>query len=272
MPTIDARLYQIGFLMTFLGLGWLTRDWTLNWGCVAVTIVSCCLTQALALRWVQAERQWEWADFYSPLITALGLSLLLRADHLWTMVIVGAAAMLSKFVLRVNQKHIFNPANFGVIVGLLLTGDAWVSPGQWGESAWFVGIFLLTGGVVLQKVGRWDTTIAFLGCYAGLETLRNLYLGWTWDVLGHRLMSGSLVMFALFMITDPRTIPNARVGRIVWAMLIAVVTFWLRNWFFLNTAVFWALFAIAPLSVGFDRWFGGDRFDWGRVRMVGDSP
>jgi Na+-transporting NADH:ubiquinone oxidoreductase subunit NqrB len=88
-----------------------------------------------------------------------------------------------------------------------------------------------------------------------------------------------LVMFALFMITDPKTIPNARVGRIVWAMLIAAVTFWLRNWFFLNTAVFWALFAIAPLSIGFDRWLGGDRFDWGAVgaecapvQIVGESP
>jgi hypothetical protein len=63
---------------------------------------------------------------------------------------------------------------------------------------------------VLKRVGRWDTTLAFLGSYALLEALRNLWLGWAWDVWAHRLMSGSLLLFALFMVTDPRSIPNAR--------------------------------------------------------------
>jgi Na+-transporting NADH:ubiquinone oxidoreductase subunit NqrB len=283
MKTIDARLYQIVFLSMFLLLGIAARDWTLQISHILMAIVTCCLSQWLGLQWVRSKqhlaeqtelsgfdwfrsglfaRELSWSDFYSPVITALGLSLLLRVDHIWTIMIAGSIAVLSKFLLQVNGKHIFNPANFGIVAAMLLTHDAWVSPGQWGESAWFVGVFLLAGGLVLQKVGRWETTIAFLGCYAGLEALRNLYLGWTWDVVGHRLMSGSLVMFALFMITDPRTIPNHRSARMVWAGLIALVTFILRNLFFLNTAVFWALFMIAPLTILFDRLFEGDRFVW----------
>ncbi len=276
MP-IDARLYQILFLGIFLLLGMAARDWTLHLSHIATAVVSCCLMQWIGLCWVRADRNvadcnaadcntadrdWSIADFYSPIITSLGLSLLLRVDHAWVMAMAGAIGIFSKFLLQVNGKHVFNPANAGIVGVMLLTHDAWVSPGQWGESAWLMGVFLMTGGLVLQKVGRWETTIAFLGSYAGLEAARNLYLGWTWDVWAHRLMSGSLVMFALFMITDPRTIPNSRSGRIVWASLIALVTFGLRNLVFLNTAVFWALFAVAPLTILIDRYFVADRFVW----------
>ena len=78
----------------------------------------------------------------------------------------------------------------------------------------------------------------------------------------HRMMSGSLVMFSFFMITDPRTIPNTKVGQLVWVFAIAFLTFVLRNFFFLNTAVFFALFWVAPLTAVFDRFWRGDRFVW----------
>ncbi|UBF26380.1 RnfABCDGE type electron transport complex subunit D [Kovacikia minuta CCNUW1] len=202
------------------------------------------------------------SSLLSPLITSLGLSLLLRADHYSTIALACACAILSKFLLRVRDKHIFNPGNFGIIAALLLTPDAWVSPGQWGEEGWYGLLFLGAGGLVVQKVGRWDTTLAFLGTYAGLEAVRNLWLGWTWDVWAHRLMSGSLLLFAFFMITDPRTIPNARVARVLWAGTIALLTFILRNVYFIPTAVFWALFTLAPLSILLDLVFPDSRFSW----------
>ena len=82
-----------------------------------------------------------------------------------------------------------------------------------------------------------------------LETARNLWLGWTWDVYTHKLMSGSLLLFALFMITDPRSILNARSARILWATAIAGLTFILRNYFYINEAVFIALFLLSPLTI-----------------------
>ncbi|MEM9003325.1 MAG: RnfABCDGE type electron transport complex subunit D, partial [Cyanobacteria bacterium P01_F01_bin.86] len=156
----------------------------------------------------------------------------------------------------------FNPANFGIIIALTCTQDAWVSPGQWGEELWYALIFVGAGGMVLKRVGRWDTTADFLSSYALLEALRNLYLGWTWDVWLHRLMSGSLLLFALFMVTDPRSIPNARLARLIWALSIAILTFILRNYFYLPTAVFWALFALSPLTIALDRLWQSERFSW----------
>jgi Na+-transporting NADH:ubiquinone oxidoreductase subunit NqrB len=75
-------------------------------------------------------------------------------------------------------------------------------------------------------------------------------------------MSGSLLLFALFMITDPRSIPNARISRVLWAGCIAIFTFILRNQFFVSTAVFWALFALSPLSVLLDFIWSAPWFSW----------
>ena len=208
----------------------------------------------------------------SALITGLSLSLLLRADNYTTMAIAGFLAIASKFIFQFGKKHFFNPANFGIIAALLFAQDAWVSPGQWGDDWWYLFLFAGAGGMVLKRVGRWDTTATFLGFYTLLEVIRNFWLGWTFDVLCHRLMSGSLLVFALFMLTDPRSIPNARIGRIFWAFSIALLTFVLQNFFFMSDAVFWALFALSPLTVLLDNLWKAPRFNWfrhGRFLMSG---
>lgn len=115
---------------------------------------------------------------------------------------------------------------------------------------------------MVRKVGRWDTTGAFLLIYAALEFGRNAMLGWTFDVFLHRMMSGSLLLFSFFMITDPRVIPDNRAARIVWTSLVAILTFILRNYYFLPTAIFWSLFALSPLSILFDQLFPAERFRW----------
>lgn len=281
----DPRNYQILFLLLFLSLGIGTRDWTLRPDLILVVMLTCLLTQWLAVSlWTTPPEKLlnllspqqnnsekidaglasspQVTSLKSALITALSLSLLLRADHYTTMIVAGSLAILSKFLFQIERKHFFNPANFGIIAALILTNDAWVSPGQWGEEGWYALLFAGTGGLVLKQVGRWDTTAAFLGVYALLEAIRNLWLGWTWDVFWHRLMSGSLLLFALFMITDPRSIPNARISRIIWAGCIAILTFILRNQFFIPTAVFWALFVLAPLSIILDSVWSGSRFYW----------
>ena len=111
----------------------------------------------------------------------------------------------------------------------------------------------------------------FLASYALLEAMRNIYLGWTWDVWGHRMMSGLLLLFALFMVTDPRSIPNARPARLIWAIAISVLTFILRNQFYLPTAVFWALCALSPLTIVLDKLWESPRFEWkqfGKVQLL----
>ena len=256
----NARDYQILFLSTFLVLGIATRDWTLRLDVMAVAIATCLLTQFLATKIFTGT--WQLNSLKSAAITALSLCLLLRVDHYTTMVLAGSLAIVSKFILQVNQKHFFNPANFGIISALALTQDAWVSPGQWGDDWWYALLFLGCGGMVLSRVGRLDTAVSFFGSYALFEGIRNIYLGWTWDVYVHQLMSGSLLLFALFMITDPRSVPNAQISRLIWGIAIALLTFILRNYFFVAPAVFWALFALSPLTIILDLLWSSPQFAW----------
>nr|WP_245894421.1 RnfABCDGE type electron transport complex subunit D [Chamaesiphon polymorphus] len=257
----DPRVYQIVFLSTFLGLGISARDWSIKPELIFSLITSCCVTQ-LVLTGLSEPTKNPLPALKSALITSLGLSLLLRADRVSTMVLAGVLAIASKFIFTSDKKHWFNPANFGIIAALILTPDAWVSPGQWGDDWWYLLLFLGLGGIVLKRVGRWDTSVAFFGSYALLEVARNIWLGWTLDVYVHKLMSGSLLLFALFMITDPRSIPNARSTRIVWAIAIACLTFILRNYFYINEAVFIALFTISPLTILLDKIRSAPQFEW----------
>ena len=284
----DARITQIIFLSLFLSLGVCTRDWTIHSDTILVIMASCLVTQWLLSSVAQYTKLGDWYDFdrrklnvlrspkiltalRSAVITGLGLCLLLRSNSYQTMMLASFLAISSKFLFRHHQKHFFNPANFGIIAAITFTSDAWVSPGQWGADWWYLLLFLGLGGVVLKQVGRWDTSIAFLLAYGGLEAMRNLWLGWSWDVWQHQFASGSLLLFALFMLTDPRSIPNSHSGRLIWSSAIALCTFVLQHYFYLSTAIFWSLFIISPLTVILDLVWAAPRFNWLRSQLVNDS-
>ena len=55
-------------------------------------------------------------------------------EHLELAVLASFIAIGSKFLLKYNGKHIFNPANIGIIATILITKNAWISPGQWGSN------------------------------------------------------------------------------------------------------------------------------------------
>ncbi|NES82455.1 MAG: Na+-transporting NADH:ubiquinone oxidoreductase, subunit NqrB, partial [Moorea sp. SIO2B7] len=181
----DARDYQILFLSLFLFLGISTRDWTLRSDLMLVVILSCLLTQLLLSSFVTYVNTYNkhklppnhaYSTLYhgsvsslrSAAITSLGLCLLLRGNDYTTMAIAGCLAIASKFIFRFRGKHFFNPANFGIISALIINNDAWVSPGQWGTDWWYLLLFAGTGGMILKRVGRWDTSAAFFVAYTGL--------------------------------------------------------------------------------------------------------
>ena len=95
----------------------------------------------------------NYQSWKSAAISALGLCLLLKVNLLSTAVIAAVVTIASKFLIRRGNKHIFNPANFGIIVTILLTENAWVSPGQWGSSFLLVGLIGIAGLMVLWRLG-----------------------------------------------------------------------------------------------------------------------
>jgi Na+-transporting NADH:ubiquinone oxidoreductase subunit NqrB len=255
----DARHFQILFLSGFLLFGCLFLGWSVDISKYLITIASCLMVQYFFI--IKENR--DLSSLKSAMITALSLCILLKANNNTVYLLAAALAIGSKFILKSQGKHFFNPANFGIVLAVLLTGNAWVSPGQWGNAP---VVFFLVGAAGLMmvfKVGRVDTCLAFLLTFAVLEYARTIwYLGWETDVFLHKMTSGTLMLFAFFMITDPVTTPKSKVSRLVWSGILATLTFALTNWFYVHTAPIYALFIVSPLTVFFNKYSNQPQFKW----------
>jgi enediyne biosynthesis protein E5 len=253
----DARYFQIATLATLLALQICNFDLCATAAQAAVTLVATIATQLACNRIIGTKFDWR-----SPLITGLSLTLLLRthSPELWFA--AGLLAIGSKYLLRWRGKHIFNPATFAICTLLLVSPDVWVSPGQWGDAVWLSFLLMCCAGLVLQRAERADTALAFLASFAGLLLLRAWSLGDPLAIPLHQLQSGALLLFSFFMITDPRSTPDHRLARIGFAMAVAGLAYWLTFRWQMRTGVFFALFALSPLTPILDRLFPVSRFVW----------
>lgn len=255
---VDARIYQLAVLATLLTLGVLARDFSLQPRQMLLCFAGGLAAQGL---WVSGLRLQN-VGWLSPVITCLGLSLLLRADSLWVHPLAAALALSAKFAIRVRGKHVFNPANLGVVIALIALPGAWVSPGQWGNDLAYALWFIALGGLVTQRARRCDVSWAFLAAWLGLIAARVLWLGQPFEIWWHQLQSGALLLFTFFMLSDPMTIPNRHGTRVLYAIAVAVLAFvWHFVWFKPN-ALLWSLFLCAPMVPLFDRFWPAAKATW----------
>jgi len=263
----DARHYQIAALATLLvyNLGWL--DFAARPLNSVLAIGSALAMQALCAR-VFGLRS---IDLRSPLITGLSLSLLLRADEAWLHALAGVIAIGSKFVLRMDGKHIWNPAGLAIVVLLAGPAPVWISPGQWGSSVWLAALLCFFAILVLHAARRSDVAIFFLGSHAALLVARALWLGDPLIIPLHQLQSGSLLIFSFFMISDPRTTPDSRLGRFIFAAAVAASGHWLAFFMQMRPALYVALVALSPFILLLDKILPAERFSWTAAAPQGAS-
>jgi Na+-transporting NADH:ubiquinone oxidoreductase subunit NqrB len=164
----------------------------------------------------------------------------------------------------VNGKHLFNPANLGVMLGLLAFPGAWVSSGQWGSDLAWACWFVALGGLVTQRARRWDVSWMFLAFYLGLVACNVWWFDKSWQIWLHQMQNGALLLFAFFMISDPMTIPNRQAARALHAAAVALVAFAWQYALFRPNGLLWALFLCVPLVPLLDRLLPGARFEWQR--------
>ncbi len=259
LSTLDPRLCQIASLSMLLlyGVLWLRFDVSLIQ--IAITIGAALLTQYAGTRYVNLST----FDPKSPLISSLSLCLLLRTDHLAVAALAAVIAIGSKFVIRWKDKHVFNPTNLALVV-MIAGGLGWISPGQWGQVAWFGFLIACLGSLVVTRAARADVTRAFLSFYVSLLIARAFWLGDPLTIPLHQLESGALLIFAFFMISDPKTTPDSRTGRIIYAMLVTLTALYVQFGLFLPNAPLWGLIACAPFVPLIDRLLPAVRYDWSR--------
>ena len=144
----DPRIFQIIFLGSFLIFGLFFLEWKINLLVVSVLFFTVTGTQFLAIK----KLNLSYASLLSAIISGLGLLLLLRANSIKTYILAAIITIASKFIIKLKGKHIFNPVNFGIILTIMLTGDAWISPGQWGSSSLYILIIGIFSWLVLIEV------------------------------------------------------------------------------------------------------------------------
>jgi Na+-transporting NADH:ubiquinone oxidoreductase subunit NqrB len=256
---LDPRYYQIAVLSLLLTYGVAGLDFEIDAVQAIVTVGTVLATQYLC------TRLWRLPAFdpRSPLISGLSLCLLLRTNDVWLASAAAVIAIGSKFVLRVNGKHMFNPTNVGIVALLILTDRVWVSPGQWGSVAVMAFLMACLGGLVVNRAARSDVTLAFLAGCGAIAIGRSLWLGEPLAIPLHRLENGALVLFSFFMISDPKTTPDSRAGRVIFALLVALGAGYVQFRLFRTNGLLWSLAGWSLAVPLIDRLLPGGRYQWG---------
>ena len=166
----DARYFQITFQAIFLIYGIFYLHWNKDLTCFVLYFSTCLLTQGC---WELFLNNFSFSSlpllqhgtWKSAMITAFGLCLLLKTTHWYFSVLAAIIAISGKYILTWNKKHLVNPSALGIALTILLTHQAWISPGQWGSSVVIFFMVCSLGFIVVTKVQKADVSLAFLGTY-----------------------------------------------------------------------------------------------------------
>jgi Na+-translocating ferredoxin:NAD+ oxidoreductase RnfD subunit len=105
-------------------------------------------------------------------------------------------------------------------------------------------------------------TYAFIGFYCALLVGRSLYLGEPLTIPLHRLESGALLLFTFFMISDPKTTPDSRLGRILFGFLVAAGAAYVQFALYRTNGLLWSLAICSMLTPLIDYVRPGAKYQW----------
>lgn len=156
----------------------------------------------LILDYIELKR---WTKPLTPLITGLIIGLVAQfGANPMTLAIIGVAAMVIKFLVKWDSRHIFNPAAAGLLVGMFLG-----SYPSWWVGGEFIWIYLIWIPVILYKMKRWAPMAGFL-------IPQILTSGLT------ILSSASGLFFISVMLIEPKTSPSTMKLGLVYGLVVGI--------------------------------------------------
>jgi hypothetical protein len=288
LPNIrDPRLHLAAVIITIHVLGQIALDFRVSVPQIVIAILTCALLEvALTFR---STKQLVWPA--SAMLTGSGVALILRivgqerGDH-WTFegwyffAGIAAFSLLTKYWIRYRGSHVFNPSNVGLVVAFLVLGSEVIEPLDfwWAPlDFWMVAAYavILVGGVLITSRLRlltlaaafWAALAIGLGilavsghCMTAAWALQPVCGSYFWSVV---VASPEVLIFLFFMITDPKTIPQDRLARVVFAVCLALVCTLLMapqtTEFGAKVGLLAGLVLMTPIRYVFDRVFGAGR-------------
>jgi len=219
---LEAR-YLIAFLVTLVLVVVQIRYHMVGGYARLATALGTCVAVEAVLSWFDRGRV---TNLQSAYISGISLTLLTKPQGavLWPFVVGGILAIGSKYVLRDEKGHLWNPTNFA-IVALLLAAPHKVSvlSHQWGNDL-VTNLVIWTFGVIIaSRVKVLHLTATYVASFLVLAWMRATLTGQpVWPEIAP--ITGPMYqLFIFFMITDPRTIVRERKWQIVVVVVIALV-------------------------------------------------
>ncbi|HXG26410.1 MAG TPA: hypothetical protein VNL94_06120 [Candidatus Binatia bacterium] len=249
LPNIrDPRLHVAAVIISVHVLGQVGLHFWVSVPQILAAILTCWIIEVV-ITFAKAKA-FVWPA--SAMLTGSGVALILRVvgtrpDDPWSFYAVelfagiAGLSLLSKYVIRYRGSHVFNPSNIGLVVAFIVLGSTRVEPLDF----WWAPLtnpamiaayaLILGGGLLITRRLRLLPLAAtyWLVLAAGLAVLaasgHSMVTRWSFaPVTGFDYWlaivgSPEVMIFLFFMITDPKTVPAGRVGRVVFGALVGIV-------------------------------------------------
>jgi Na+-transporting NADH:ubiquinone oxidoreductase subunit NqrB len=201
----------------------------------------------------------KWPVLASAYISGISVGILVRSPAFWPYALCSLISITSKYVLRVNGKHIWNPSNFGIVAMFLLASDSVAGLSiQWGNFLWPMLVIWTLGSLIIWRFRRFHISATYVVSFAMFALLRSWITGDPWRSEMSPITGPMYQLFIFFMITDPKTTVSSKSGQCVVVFLVAALESVLR----LHQVVyapFYALFAVGPAAMLIEAWMDSRR-------------
>jgi len=245
------RLFALWYFATLLTLGTILGHTVLgfeqSWAHVVVGVATACGMQLL-LEWVDARAQRRppryrgglsaLVNFLLPAyIPGQAIAILLYPNERLLPIVFAAILMIgSKVIFRApvgggRTHHYLNPSNFGIAVTLLLFPWVGLAPpyhftenigGAW---EWIVPGIVLLSGIVIHALftGRLPVFAGWLVGFVAQALIRSWLFGAPLLPLLVPMTSVAFILFSMYMIPDPATIPLKPERQVAFALAVAAI-------------------------------------------------
>jgi Na+-transporting NADH:ubiquinone oxidoreductase subunit NqrB len=245
MLTRFDKRYLAPILVTMvLIVGQVSFGFLESWGRTFLAIATSIAIEMLLGKLVVGK----WPHLASAYISGISIGMLLRSPEFWPYALCAAISIVSKYVLRVDGRHIWNPSNFGIVAMLVLAADTVASLSvQWGNNLLPMVVVWAFGAIIIHSLGRFHITLTYVASFLFFAGVRHLVTGHPFLAEAAPLTGPMYQLYIFFMITDPKTTVHRKWAQCLVAFAVAAVEAVLRLMQFVH-APYYALFIVGPIA------------------------
>jgi Na+-translocating ferredoxin:NAD+ oxidoreductase RnfD subunit len=251
----DNRYIAPLFITCILLVGHLSYGILESYKKTALAIVAALITELILGRIFFGK----WLNLASAYITGISVGILVRSPAYWPYALCSVISIMSKYVLRVKGRHIWNPSNFGIAVLLFLAPETMaVLSIQWGNNYWSLLVIWILGSIIIWRARRFHISATYVVSFFLFAFLRSWITGDPWQAEVAPITGPMYQLFVFFMITDPKTTVKSKMGQCVVAFCVALAEFILRLDQVVYAPIF-ALFFVGPAANLIEIWWDSRR-------------